>query len=128
MATTTNSTPKITKRQKFEMLKEYVADNEMLTEFIDHEIELLTNKASKGSTKKNDEQEIFFDLVRDVLSESANPMICGDIAKDVRIAEFTWADGKTTSPQRVSAMLTKMIAKGDVVKTTEKKVSYFSLA
>ena len=40
---------KMTKKQKFEMLKALVADNAMLVEFIDHEIELLDNKKSKGN-------------------------------------------------------------------------------
>ena len=35
---------KVTKREKFEMLKALVKDNTMLVEFIDHEIELLDKK------------------------------------------------------------------------------------
>ena len=121
---------KITKREKFEMAVKMAEreGNEMLVEFFNHEIELLANKSGKTSAKKNEEQEIFMDIIRDVLSEAPNPMQCGAIAKDSRIAEFKWADGKETSPQRVSAMLTKMVAAGDVVKVTDKKVTYFSLA
>ena len=74
--------------------------------------------------------DIFLDLIRDVLAENSNAlgMQCGAIAKDSRITEFTWADGKETSPQRVSAMLKKLVDCGDVVKTTDKKVTYFRLA
>ena len=43
----------MTKREKFEMLKALVADNAMLVEFIDHEIELLDKKKSNGNTKAN---------------------------------------------------------------------------
>ena len=119
---------KITKREKFEMVLKMVEGNEMLTEFINHEIELLSNKSGKTSAKKATEQEQFIDLIRDVLAEAPNPMQCGAIAKDERIASFEWADKKETSPQRVSAMLKKMVDCGDVVKTTDKKVTYFALA
>ena len=119
---------KITKREKFEMVLALVEGNDMLTEFINHEIELLTNKASKSGDKKNEEHEAFFEVLRDVLVESANPMTCGAILKDKRVAEFAWKDGNPSSSQRVSAMLKKLIDKGDVVKTIDKKVSYFALA
>ena len=121
---------KITKREKFEMVLKMVEGNEMLTEFINHEIELLANKAGKGSAKKSEEHEAFFEVIRDILAEcpDGRGMQCGAIAKDSRAVEFAWADGKETSSQRVSSMLTKMVACGDVVKTTEKKVTYFRLA
>lgn len=119
---------KMTKREKFEMLLAKVEGDEMLTEFINHEIELLSAKASKGNAKKNAEQEMFIDLIRDVLSEAPNPMQCGAIAKDARLLGFEWKDGNATSPQRVSAMLKKMVESGDVVKTVDKKTSYFALA
>ena len=123
---------KITKREKYEMAVAMAEreGNEMLVEFFNHEIELLAKKSSNGSAKKNDEQEAFMDIVRDVLVEGTNVlgMQCGASAKDSRVAEFVWADGKETSPQRVSAMLKKMVDSGDVVKTTDKKVTYFRLA
>ena len=119
---------KITKREKFAMVLKMVEGNDMLTEFINHEIELLSNKSGKTSAKKTTEQEQFIDLIRDVLAEAPNPMQCGAIAKDERILAFEWADKKETSPQRVSAMLKKMVDCGDVVKTTDKKITYFALA
>ena len=121
---------KITKREKFEMVLKAVEGNDMLTEFINHEIELLTNKSGKVSATRTNEVNEFLDLIRDVLAECAdvNGMQCGAIAKDSRIAEFKWADGKETSSQRVSSMLKKLVECGDVVKTIDKKVTYFRLA
>ena len=121
---------KITKREKFEMVLKMVEGNDMLTEFINHEIELLVNKSGKGSAKKDEEQEAFFEVIRDVLAECGDVkgMQCGAIAKDARAIGFKWKDGKETSPQRVSSMLTKLVAKGDVVKSTDKKITYFRLA
>ena len=123
---------KITKREKFEMAIEMAKreGNDMLAEFFAHEIELLTKKSSGGSAKRDEEQEAFFDVIRDILSECADVkgMQCGAIAKDSRAVTFEWKDGKETSSQRVSAMLKKMVDKGDVVKVTDKKVTYFRLA
>ena len=123
---------KITKREKYEMAVKMAEaqGNDMLVEFFNHEIELLAKKSSGGSAKKIEEQEQFFDVIRDVLAENTNAlgMQCGAIAKDERAASFEWKDGKETSPQRVSAMLSKLVACGDVVKVTDKKVTYFRLA
>ena len=119
---------KITKKEKFEMVLKAVEGNDMLTEFIAHEIELLSNKSGKASAKKTEEQDAFMDIIRDVLCESAEGMQCGAITKDERIASFKWADGKETSSQRVSAMLKKMKDCGDVVTVTDKKATLFRLA
>ena len=120
---------KITKREKFEMLLALIEGNEMLTDFVNHEIELLTNKASKGSGKKNEEQEAFFEVLRDILAESAdaNGMRCNAILADERASSFAWKDNNPTSSQRISAMLRKMIVNGDVAKSTVKGDSYFRL-
>lgn len=120
---------KITKREKFEMLRTYVQDNAMLTEFIDHEIELLSKK-SAPSDKRNEEQERFFEVIRDVLAECGDTvgLRCSAILKDERVINFLWKDGKEITSQRLSAMLSKLVACGDVIKSTEKKDVYFRLA
>lgn len=123
---------KITKREKYEMAVAMAEreGNDMLVEFFTHEIELLAKKSGGGSAKRDEEQEAFFEVIRDILAECAdvNGMQCGAIAKDSRALEFPWKDKKETSSQRVSAMLKKMVDKGDVVKVTDKKVTYFHLA
>jgi hypothetical protein len=123
---------KMTKREKFEMAVKMAEreGNDMLVEFFNHEIELIANKSGKTSAKRDEEVDKFLDLIRDVLAESNEVlgMQCGAIAKDERIATFEWADKKETSPQRVSAMLKKLVDCGDVIKTIDKKVTYFRLA
>ena len=101
-----------------------------IVEFAEKKIEQLANKSGKTSAKKTEEQEEFMDIIRDVLSECADVkgMQCGAIAKDSRIAAFEWADGKETSPQRVSAMLKKLKDCGDVIAISDKKITYFRLA
>ena len=120
---------KITKREKFEMLLALVEDNDMLTEFINHEIDLLSSKSGKVNAKRNEEQEMFFEVVRDVLSEATAPMTVGAMLKDERIKAFTWSDGTAeTSSSRLTAMLTKMKDKGDLIRTLDKKTPLYSLA
>lgn len=101
-----------------------------IIEFAEKKLEQLENKSGKTSAKRTEEVDTFLDLVRDVLAECADVkgMQCSAIAKDERIASFKWADGKETSSQRVSAMLKKLVDCGDVVKVTDKKVTYFRLA
>ena len=101
-----------------------------IVEFAEKKIEQLANKTGKTSAKRTEEVDTFLDLVRDVLAEcpDVKGMQCGAITKDNRIAEFVWADGKETSSQRVSSMLKKLVDCGDIVKVTDKKISYFRLA
>jgi hypothetical protein len=101
-----------------------------VAEFAEKKLVQLENKTGKVGAKRTEEVDAFIDLIRDVLAECADArgMQCGAIAKDARIAEFKWADGKETSSQRVSAMLKKMVESGDVAKVTDKKVTYFHLA
>lgn len=99
-------------------------------EFAEKKLEQLEKKSVSGSSKKSEEQDKFLDLIRDVLAEcnDVRGMRCGAIAKDSRIAGFEWADKKETSPQRVSAMLKKLVDCCDVIKTMDKKEAYFRLA
>ena len=103
---------------------------DIMREFAEKKLAQLANKSGKTSAKRTEEIDTFLDLIRDVLVECPNAegMQCGAIAKDSRIASFKWADGKETSAQRVSAMLKKLVDGGDVVKVTDKKVTYFHLA
>ena len=117
-----------TQKQFYEEVIEAMADNENAVAMAQKKLEQLANKSASSSSKKNDEHEAFFEVIRDVLAESANPMTCGAILKDERVVGFAWKDGNASSSQRVAAMLKKLVDKGDVVKTTEKKVSYFALA
>lgn len=127
---------KYTQKQMFEEIIKMASGEpttipmDKVIEFAEKKLVQLDNKSGKVSAKRAEEVDTFLDLIRDVLSESSNVlgMQCGAIAKDSRIAGFVWADDKETSPQRVSSMLKKLVDCGDVVKTTDKKVTYFRLA
>ena len=127
---------KYTQKQMFEAIiamangEDTAVPMDEVIKFAGKKLTQLANKSASGSAKKDEEQEAFFEVIRDILAECGNVlgMQCGAIAKDERTASFTWKDGKETSSQRVSAMLKKLVDKGDVVKTTDKKVTYFRLA
>lgn len=112
---------KLTKVQKFEMLKEYVLDNSELVEFIDHEIELLQNKKGRSSeTKTQKENVAIMDKMVEVLT---------DLNRPVTITEFQNANEEMGmySNQKLSALFKKLVEDNRVIKTSDKKKSYFSI-
>ena len=121
---------KITKREKFEMLRALVADNDMLVEFIDHEIELLSRKGSKSATLTPAQKDALAvaELIKDILSECSDEkgMTVGALLKCEPIATYVKADGNSVSSQMITAIFTKNAK--DYVRTVEKKVAYYALA
>ena len=112
---------KITKAQMFAMIKEVegVKSNPDMVEFINHELELLANKAAnKKPTKTQTENEDIKTEILGVLTSEG--------------ATVTEIQGKSEvlgalSNQRVSALLRQMVDTGLVKKTVDKKKSFFSL-
>jgi hypothetical protein len=119
MTNTTTST-KLTKAQKFAMLREIpaVADNAMLVEFIDHEVELLTKKNS--ADKKPTAQQVANAGICEAIyegMEDGKMYTITDIIKEVpACAELT--------NQRVSALVRGMIGT-KVERIEEKRKAYF---
>lgn len=97
-----------------------------LVEFCEKKIAQLDKK--RATAKADEEKEAFQDVIRDVLIENGKPMKCGEVLADERIATFAWKDGKKTSSQRVTSHLKQMITAGDVVKSSVKGESFFTLA
>lgn len=112
------NTKKVTKKEYFEILKGIVADNEELVAFIDHEVELL-EKRKGGMTKAQKENEV---LVEDIYNALA------EIGEAVTVTDFIVKAGLEFTNQKVSALLKKLVDAGRVVKVTDKKKSYFSIA
>lgn len=118
---------KITKREKFEMLKALVKDNEMLVEFIDHEIELLDKKKSNGNAKANEKMEKSVELVYNALVSAGVAVSASELIARGGLDELANESG-VVSTQKVSAYLNKLVAVGKVVKYTDKKKTYFKVA
>ena len=118
------NTQKITKAQKFAMLKAIpeVAQNEMLMEFIEHEIDLLNRKNT--TDKKPTAQQMANDGIKGAIydyMESDKLYTLTDLQKKVpACAELT--------NQRVSALVRQMIDAGKVDRIEEKNKAYFRKA
>lgn len=113
---------KMTKREKFEMLKAIpeVSANEMLMEFIDHELELLAKKnaSEKKPTAQQVANEGIKEAIYDFLAECGEQMTVTDIQKGCpECAEM--------SNQRVSALLRQMKEDGKVERIEDKRKAYF---
>ena len=121
MATNTNK--KITKAQKFAMLRAIpaVAENPMLVEFIDHEVELLSKKNS--ADKKPTAQQTANAGIQSAIVEGMEVnrlYTVTDIIKEIpECADLT--------NQRVSALLRQLVDGGKVKRTEDKRRAYFSL-
>ena len=110
---------KLTKREKFAMLLEIeeVAQNEMLVEFINHELELL---ASKNVNRKPTAQQV------------ANASIIDAIVDGMEVGKlYTITDLIKTIPecadltnQRVSALV-RSVLETRIERIEEKKKAYF---
>lgn len=115
---------KLTKKEKFAMLKEIVVDmgNDMLVEFIDNEISLLEKKSSKSTqTKTQVENENIKDKIVEVLLE---------LDKSVTITELQGANEEmaTYSNQKLSALLKQLVEENRVIRIPDKKKTYFTVA
>lgn len=118
------TTQKITKRVRFETLltfAEVQADPGMV-EFVKHEIELLDKKNS--GEKKLTAQQTANEGIKDAIVEGMEEnrlYTVTEIIKEV-------AECNELTNQRVSALLRQLISEGKVVKTVDKRKSYFQIA
>jgi len=114
---------RMTKKDWFEVIRGIVAESgnertEEINAFIDHEVELLNLKSSKTTeTKTQKENMAVKETIREVLRDMGHAVTITEMQADERLAGF--------SNQKLSALVRQM---SDVVKTTEKKTSYFALA
>ena len=118
---------KITKKERFEMIKEIVLnaglDNEVeMIEFLDNEINLLNKKRASGAkTATQKENEVLVEKLYAVLAEIGRPVTVSELQAENE-------DFGAMSNQKVSALMKKLTDAGKVTKTPDKKKSYFSIA
>ena len=126
MATTTSSSAKLTKAQKFAMIADIpeVKNNPMLAEFIAHEVELLSKKNS-ADKKPTAQQEANATIKADILAVmEANPnqlFTVSELLKKVPNLPDTMTN------QRMSALVRQMVDAGSVKRTEDKRKAFFSL-
>lgn len=118
---------KVTKKERFEMIKEIVLnaciENEAeMIEFIDNEINLLNKKRASGAkTATQKENEVLVERLYEVLAEIGRPVTVSELQKENE--EFG-----AMSNQKVSALMKKLKDAGRVNKIDDKKKAYFSIA
>ena len=119
---------KITKREKYEMLKALpsVAENEMLVEFIDHELELLDRK----NTAKDGEVKL-------TAKQTENEAYKGEILNCMEVgSKYTITDLLGNVPNapadmthnRIVALLKQLCDSGAVIRSKEKGITKFALS
>lgn len=120
----TNS-KKMTKRDYFTILRasypETASNYDEVIAFIDHELELLAkkNSAEKKPTKVQEENKGIKEIILDNLTEEG--ITITDLQKKVpELGEL--------SNQKISALMRQLVNDLVVVKTEDKRKSYFSLA
>jgi len=119
---------KITKVQKFNAIIKALEGVELevngekfsVEEFANHEIDLINKKASAKKSKVSDETIKFMADVKATLEGSQGMTISEIIKATPSLKEFV--------PQKVTPIVTKLVASGDVVKNTVKGKSIYSLA
>lgn len=110
---------KMTKKEMFAQIKSHLTNVDEIA-FIDHEIELLENKAS-GSRKPTANQKENENLKVEIVDFLANggKFSIGDLQKEMPCL-------KDLTNQRVSAILKQLVDSGEIVKTYEKRKAFFS--
>lgn len=112
---------KMTKKEMFAYIAKAMENDTKVVEFCNHEIELLANKAGKsGQTKTQKENESVKVAIINALTKIGKAVTITDLqASDTDMATY--------SNQKLSALLKQLVENGAVVKTTDKKKSYFSV-
>ena len=79
-----------------------------------------SHRPSKADTAKQVENDKLADIIIETLMNSENPMTVTEMQKsNAELAEY--------SNQKISAIIRKLVESAQVIKTVEKKKSYFSV-
>lgn len=110
---------KLTQKELYTEILEKVADDELHAEFINYQIEMLNRKTANRSAKVDSEENIA--LMQNILDIMGNDsMMIKDIVK--AFAE----NGTIYSPQKITAMMSKLKNNDKVTETVEKNIRYFT--
>lgn len=122
MTTTTNTTA--TKMTYAKALTEAIAC-EVLSPEVREKLEALLaqqvkkSSAEKKPTKTQEANKALGEVVLSILRENGSPMTVTEVFNAM-------PEGSASSTQKVSALVRALLLEGKVVKTVEKRVSYFS--
>lgn len=117
----------MTKKEMFTLIATLNASNQEIVDFCNHEIELLEKKKSNGNAKANEKMENSVELVYNALVSAIVPVTASELIAKGGLDELANEFG-VVSTQKVSAYLNKLVASGKVVKSVDKKKTYFRVA
>lgn len=128
---------RITKKMRFEELKGILTElgKTELVQFVEHEIDLIDKKAQnrkKETSKRAIENQGISELILEALERVGKPVTITELLKDKALSEYVTEEGKVLSNQKVSAIIKPMLKSGVnpgglIVRTTVKRITYFSL-
>ena len=115
---------KMTKREKFEMLATIpaVAENDMLMEFISHELDLL---AKKNTSSTGEKKLTATQMANEGLKAEILDMMDMDTLYSIDQMIKTFPCCAELSTSKVSAMLTQLIKAEKVERVADKRKAYF---
>ena len=117
---------KMTKKEMFGRLIDIVEganveDTDVVVDFLNHEIELVSKKRN-GMTKTQKENEELVEVIYDAIANAETKLTIGEIYELVK------DNAKITSTQKVSALVKKLVDNKRVIRTEDKRKAYFSIA
>ncbi len=111
----------MTKKEMYSHIATINAEDAEVVAFCEHEIELLNKKRGSSKPSKTQiENEGYKLSILAVLEDNDRPMTVSDIMEDDRL--------KGLKNQKISALVTQLKNEGKIVRTTDKKKAYFSIA
>jgi hypothetical protein len=111
---------KMTRKQMFEQIMSKYALDEVDKAFIEKEISKIDNKATnKKPTATQVENEKIKEDILKVMTANGEKMTVG---------QMEGAFDKAYTNQKLSALMNAMVKDGVLIKTSDKKVSYFEVA
>jgi len=125
---------KMTKKNYFELLKGIVSELDLsnktdIIDFIDNEINLLNRKANyKGTSKTQVENAKIKEMLINALIEIDKPITITELMEYPIVANYVLENGNKLSNQKITALFTQMLADNAIIRTTEKRKSYFTVA
>lgn len=128
---------KVTKKMVCEVLEAYFTDNEIningitskdIVNYAVNEQGILARKNSKANEKKNTEDIVICDMIKEELAKINKPVTVGELmAQSEIIKNFVKEDGTPLTSPKITAMIRKMVDKDEIIKTQDKKKTYYSV-
>ena len=117
----------MTKREVLDLIKTRCADDDVIMQYCNLELELLDKKAN-SSKKVNVENEKLATMVLNELTKISSPITVNElIEKSQTIKDYVLENGNHISNQKLTAILYKLVNSKDVIQVKDKKKSYFSI-